>query len=78
MFSLQSDGAGRGEKESRLNWGEGAETGRWGPSCSCCLHGPGPEVRGWLLAVEERAERGAQDPPSLAERAGVPEGFGLG
>lgn len=50
MFSLQSGGAGRGQKESRLNWGE---TGSWELSCSCCLHCPGPEVRGWQLAVEE-------------------------
>lgn len=42
MFSLQSGGAGRGEKESRLNCG-GDRWMRGGP-CSCCLRHPGPEV----------------------------------
>lgn len=78
MFSLQSVGAGRGEKESRLNWGEGGGNRQMG--AILLLLPPRPWARGQRLAAgsggagRQRSTR----PPSPGERASVPEGCGLG
>lgn len=80
MFSLQSGGAGGGEKESWLNCGGNRQMGGGGhpvPAASTAL-GQRSEVSCSQRKSWEKDEHETRPHPTLGERPGVPGGCRLG